>query len=129
MSFIKPFFIALLIFVSLFTAGAMNCRTVTTLSDSIDTQLRTSQAAAKGGRWEEAEQALAQASQTWQDHEAYLHVVLDHNEIDEAESLFAEVRQYADQQDRNKYCTGAERLCVQLSHMKETQQLSLKNIF
>ena len=67
-------------------------------------------------------------SRTWQAHEAYLHVVIEHDEIDEAEALFTEVSQYARQHDSDKYCTSAERLCTQLNHLEESQQLSIKNI-
>lgn len=128
MSIIKPFFIAVLILASLFTAGIMNSHTMEQLSDSIDLQLQLSQSAAQEGDWDAANQALAQASETWLDHDAYLHVMIDHNEIDAAESIFAEVREYADQQDSDKYRTSVERLSEQLDHIKETQQLSLKNI-
>ena len=93
----KPFFIACLILVSLFTAGAMNQRTVSDISDSIRTQLNASQAADQQEQWETAERALSQADRTWQAHEAYLHVVIEHDEIDEAEALFTEVSQYARQ--------------------------------
>ena len=114
----KPFFIACLILVSLFTAGAMNQRTVSDISDSIRTQLNASQAAAQQEQWESAERALSQADRTWQAHD----------EIDEAEALFTEVSQYARQHDSDKYCTSAERLCTQLNHLEESQQLSIKNI-
>ena len=124
----KPFFIACLILVSLFTAGAMNQRTVSDISDSIRTQLNASQAAAQQEQWESAERALSQADRTWQAHEAYLHVVIEHDEIDGAEALFTEVSQYARQHDSDKYCTSAERLCTQLNHLEESQQLSIKNI-
>ncbi|MCB7514395.1 DUF4363 family protein [bacterium 210917-SL.2.15] len=124
----KPFFIACLILVSLFTAGTMNQRTVSNISDSIRTQLDASQTAAQQEQWETAARAFSQADETWQEHEAYLHVVIEHDEIDEAEALFAEVDQYARQHDSDKYCTSAERLCTQLDHLKESQQLSIKNI-
>ena len=124
----KPFFIACLILVSLFTAGAMNQRTVSDISDSIRTQLNASQAAAQQEQWESAERALSQADRTWQAHEAYLHVVIEHDEIDEAEALFTEVSQYARQHDSDKYCTSAERLCTQMVQLEESQQLSIKNI-
>ena len=124
----KPFFIACLILVSLFVAGLMNCRTVTHLSDSIETQLSYSQAAAQSGRWDEVGDALHNAAETWQEHKTYLHVTLDHSDIEETEALFADICQYAAQEDVHKYCTSAERLTVQLEHLKETQQISIKNV-
>ena len=44
----------------------------------------------------------------------------------EVETLTEE---YAQQQDLAQYCTTAEQLTLQLQQLKETQQLSIKNIF
>ena len=67
-------------------------------------------------------------AELWEEHKTYLHVTLDHSEIEETEALFAEIRQYAAQEDIQKYCTSAERLVVQLDHLKESQQISIKNV-
>ena len=128
MSIIKPFFIACLILVSLFAAGLMNAQTVSRLGDSIETQLSYSQSSAKSGQWEEVGDTLHDVAELWQEHKTFLHVTLDHREIEETEALFAEIRQYAAQEDIRKYCTSAERLAVQLEHLKESQRISIKNI-
>ncbi len=126
---IKPFFIAILILAALFTAGFMNGQTIGQLSDGMDEQLQLSRAAAVEGRWEDATEAFSAANDTWKAHEAYFHVVIDHKEIDEMESLFSEAGSYAHQQDSNRYCTSTACLSVRLSHMKEAQQMNWKNIF
>lgn len=128
MNAMKPFFIACLILVSLFVAGLMNAHTVTRLSDSIETQLSYSQSAAQSGQWDEVGDTLHSVTELWEEHKTYLHVTLDHSEIEETEALFAEIRQYAAQEDIQKYCTSAERLVVQLDHLKESQQISIKNV-
>lgn len=129
MRIIKPFFIAVLILAALFTAGFMNGQTIGRLSDDMDEQLRLSQTAAEEGRWEDAAKAFSAAKDTWKSHEAYFHVVIDHKEIDEMESLFSEAGSYARQQDSNRYCTSSGCLSVRLNHMKEAQQMNWKNIF
>jgi thioredoxin-like negative regulator of GroEL len=127
-SVIKPFFISIVILLSLFAAGLMNAHAVANWSDEIAAQVEQSAAAAAEGDWVEVGRALAQAEEEWQAHEAYLHVMIDHSAIDDTEDLFAEVRSYEAQEDAEKYCTGAQKLSTQLSHLKETQQLSFKNI-
>ena len=99
MTFIKPLLIACLTLASLFIASAMNCRTVSTLSDTIGQQLAISQAAAENGQWSEAEYALLQAGELWHSHNTYLHITVNHAEIDEAETLFAQMQEYAQQQE------------------------------
>ena len=129
MTSIKPLLIACLTLASLFIASAMNCRTVSALSDTIGQQLAISQAAAENGQWSEAEDALVQAGELWHSHNTYLHITVNHAEIDEAETLFAQMQEYAQKQDLAQYCTTAEQLTLQLQQLKETQQLSIKNIF
>ena len=124
----KPFLAAALILGALFVAGAMNCRAVAAWSDTIGSDLTLSCQAAAQENWEEADAALQRADQVWQSHSAYLHVMVNHSEIDEAETLFAEAKEYAAQQDSGHYRVSAAQLRAQLSHLSETQQLKLKNI-
>ena len=124
----KPLILAGAILLSLFTAGLMNCRTINTISRSMDKQISLSQDAAQQGRWESADQALARALDTWESHNVYLHVTLDHNDIDKADLLLSALQQYAAQHDGAHYCADARRLRTQLDHLAETQRLSLQNI-
>lgn len=124
----KPFFVACLILGSLFTAGLLNAQTVSRLSDSIETQLSYSQAYAKDGQWGDVGDALYNVSRLWQERKTYLHVTLDHSELETTEALMAEARQHAAQENTDQYCTCAERLAVQLEHLKDSQRISIKNV-
>ena len=129
MMLIKPLLIAFLTLASLFVASAMNCRTVSNLSSSIDQQISLSQTAAEQGHWDEARTALNRASAAWHAHDTYLHVTVNHQDVDNAESLFAQMQQYAMQEDLDQYRITAAQLSLQLKQLARTQQLSIQNIF
>lgn len=124
----KLLFTACLILTTLFAASIANCRAVTDLTDEISRSLSLSQSAARAEDWHGTAEALSDAQKIWAENSAYLHVVVDHDELDEAESLFAEIGQYALQQNSDKYCTFSECLRVQLDHIQETQQFSVQNV-
>ena len=124
----KPLLISFLILASLFIAGSMNYRTITHLSDSINAQLTLSAEAAQEEQWEEADAALQRANEIWKEHDAYLHIMVTHEELDTAEEILFEVRQYAQRRDCENYCSSAQRLCMQMDHLKDTQRISLQNI-
>lgn len=124
----KPLLVSLLILASLFIAGSMNYRTITHLSDSINAQLTISQEAARQEQWDEADAALQRVNDIWAEHDAYLHIMVTHGELDTAEDILFEVRQYARRRDSENYCSSVQRLCMQMDHLKDTQRISLQNI-
>lgn len=95
------------------------------------------------GEWtaalDEAEAALAQGgtgsaqldalNALWQEPQGYLHIVISHEELDEAEALLAQAEAMATQGDsRSLYPVLAE-LRGQFRLIAETQRISAKNIF
>ena len=95
------------------------------------------------GEWtaalDEAEAALAQGGSgqqqldalnvLWQEPQGYLHIVISHEELDEAEALLAQAEAMAAQGDsRSLYPVLAE-LRGQFRLIAETQRVSAKNIF
>lgn len=95
------------------------------------------------GEWtaalDEAEAALAQGgtgsaqldalNALWQEPQGYLHIVISHEELDEAEALLAQAEAMAAQGDsRSLYPVLAE-LRGQFRLIAETQRISAKNIF
>ena len=65
----------------------------------------------------------------WQEPQGYLHIVISHEELDEAEALLAQAEAMAAQGDsRSLYPVLAE-LRGQFRLIAETQRISAKNIF
>lgn len=65
----------------------------------------------------------------WQEPQGYLHIVISHEELDEAEALLAQAGAMAAQGDiQSLYPVLAELRC-QFRLIAETQRVSAKNIF
>ena len=95
------------------------------------------------GEWtaalDEAEAALAQGgtgsaqldalTTLWQEPQEYLHIVISHEELDEAEALLAQAEAKAAQGDSQSLYPVLAELRGQFRLIAETQRISAKNIF
>ena len=63
--------------------------------------------------WSQAENLLSQTQKSWERRKTFLHTIIEHSELNEAESLFA---------------AQVTVLSVQLRLLAETQAVSIKNI-
>ena len=78
-------------------------------------------------QWEEAEDQIQRSYQDWKRSQTFFHTILEHQELDEAESLFASAFAACDQQDVPDFHTTLAQLYSQLRLLSETQQVSIKN--
>lgn len=88
---------------------------------------------------DEAEAALAQGgtgqqqldalTTLWQKPQGYLHIVISHEELDEAEALLAQAEAMAAQGDSQSLYPVLAELRGQFRLIAETQRISAKNIF
>lgn len=95
------------------------------------------------GEWtaalDEAEAALEQGGSgqqqldtlnaLWQEPQGYLHIVISHEELDEAEALLAQAEAMAAQGDSQSLYPVLAELRGQFRLIAETQRISAKNIF
>lgn len=118
------------VFVLAVVAAYILCSAAWVTSESqrwLDAADRVSDAALRGDV-SDTEAALDALETLWQKHQGYLHIVISHTELDEAEALLAQAKAAARQGDmQTLYPTVAE-LRSQFKLLAETQQISLKNI-
>lgn len=84
--------------------------------------------AALQGSAEDAGEALDALDALWQRPQGYLHIVISHTELDEAEALLAQARAAVRQGDMQTLYPIMAELRSQFALVAETQQVSLKNI-
>ena len=65
----------------------------------------------------------------WQEPQGYLHIVISHEELDEAEALLAQAEAMAAQGDSQSLYPVLAELRGQFRLIAETQRVSAKNIF
>lgn len=72
---------------------------------------------------------LEQLDALWQEVQGYMHIVVSHTELDEAEALLAQVSALCGQGDTGEMYPVLAQLRHQFRLIAETQQISPKNIF
>ncbi len=93
----------------------------------LDAAAQVSDAALQGSA-EDAGEALDALDALWQRPQGYLHIVISHTELDEAEALLAQARAAVRQGDMQTLYPIMAELRSQFALVAETQQVSLKNI-
>lgn len=83
-------------------------------------------ALAQGGT---GQQQLDALNALWQEPQGYLHIVISHEELDEAEALLAQAEAMAAQGDSQSLYPVLAELRGQFRLIAETQRISAKNIF
>ena len=84
--------------------------------------------AAASEDWSQADRLLAQAEERWAHNKTFFHTVIEHSELNEAESLFAAAADACRQRDSQETVSQLTLLSVQLHVLAETQAVSIKNI-
>ena len=79
-------------------------------------------------QWEEAEEQIQRSYANWNQSQTFFHTIMEHDELDEAESLFATAYAACDERDVPDFHAAMAQLATQLSLLAETQAVSVKNI-
>ena len=79
-------------------------------------------------RWEDAEDQIQRSYRDWRESQTFFHTILEHEELDDAEGLFAAAFAACDQRDVPDFHTTLAQLYTQLRLLAETQQVSIKNV-
>ena len=78
--------------------------------------------------WEQAGQKLEEAYADWNGSQTFFHIIMSHDELDEAETLFAGAFAVCQEQDGADFHQLLAELISQLRLLSETQSVSIKNV-
>ena len=112
----------------LILTGFGNSVYVTARCEGWERQLTAAEAAAVEEDWETATIQLDALHRSWDKAENYLHIVLHHEEVEDALVLMQQCRLFAALQDGDALLAAGEQLRCQYRHLAETEELHLKNI-
>ena len=90
--------------------------------------LEETDAAAGEEDWPEARRRLDRAYGDWESSQTFFHTIMDHQELDGAEGLFAGAKAACAEQDDADFHMLLAQLMSQLRLLAETQSVSVKNI-
>ena len=112
----------------LILVGFGNSIYVTARCEGWERQLTAAENAAVEEDWDTAQIQLDALYRSWDKAEDYLHIVLHHEEVEDALVLMQQCRLFAALQDGDALLAAGEQLRCQYRHLAETEELHLKNI-
>ena len=79
-------------------------------------------------RWPEALDALESSYQDWQSRQTYLHIVMEHDVLDDAEAMYHRAAAFARAEEPSEFQAEIEHLRHQLALMAEMERFHIKNV-
>ena len=79
-------------------------------------------------KWDSAREQMDQIYADWQSSQTFFHIIMDHEELDKAEELFAGAFAVCREEDDADFHQLLAQLIKQLELLSETQQASIQNI-
>lgn len=119
-----PIFTLLLLLVLCLFAGSR----VAACSADWQQQLQRVDIAAQQEDWPAAGASLSELYDSWEVQQAWLHMLIGHQELDEAEALLRRCMARADAQERDELAADLAELCSRLQLLDEMQRLTLRNV-
>lgn len=83
---------------------------------------------AQAGDWDAAAQALGDSYQDWTACQTYLHIVEDHDVVDDAEAMYRRAAAFAQAQEPSEFQAETADLQDQLILLAEQERFSIRNI-
>lgn len=123
----KHLVIALAVLAALFSATLYNSYYISQKTGELTDLLEQAGGIARSGDWTGAEAATREAYKKWQSLGGYLRIVIRHDQIDDAESIFGEVLSFIQWQDAVEYSASNASLIARLRQIDEMERLSLIN--
>ena len=119
----KALRVAIITLVLLMAAGLANSVYLTARCDDWTARLNAVTSAAESGDWE-----MSALQTDWREKQSYLHITLQHEEINEADTLLHQCALYVREQDNDALSDAAVQLALEFDRLAELEQLSIKNV-
>ena len=91
-------------------------------------QLQQAEALALDENWQAAGDALAKTYEDWSERQVFLHIVSEHEAMDDAEAMYRRAMAFAAEQESSEFRAELADLQDQLRLLAEMERFSLKNI-
>lgn len=123
-SFRIPVFILLLTFLLSLLAGG----SIRRCAQAWQQQLSLAESAVQQADWPRAQNILDELNSQWQEKQKRLHMLAEHEELDEVEALLRRCIAFAALEDDAELPADMAELSARLTILEENQGLSLRNI-
>ena len=119
---------SLLVLGALLAFALWNIRRISDLTERWQGQLRQVDALAQAEDWAGALAALEESYQDWSAHQTYLHIVAQHDAVDDAQAMYRRAAAFCKTQEITEFRAELSDLMDQLRLLAEMEALSLRNI-
>ena len=122
------FWIPFCLLLALLAASLANAAVSDALVEDWCAALDALQQTAQAEKWDAVRDDLAVLHESWDAHATYFHIILQHDELNEVEALFARADSFAFEQDEGELRACVAELQSQLRVLSEMQEISIRNI-
>ena len=91
-------------------------------------QLQQVDALAQSEDWTGALEALSGSYDDWSEHQTYLHIVAEHDTVDDAEAMYRRAMAFAATRELTEFRAELSDLRDQLRLLTEMERLDIKNV-
>ncbi len=91
--------------------------------------LEQADAQARSENWEDAQATVQEVLDRWEKQETFFHTIMEHDALDEAHALLSGTLAACRERDNEDFHILLVQLLCQMDHLRETQAVSIKNIF
>ena len=105
-----------------------NSASITGYTQRWRNQLQQVEELAASESWQAAADALSESYEDWSGSQVYLHIVSEHDAVDDAEAMYRRAMVFALEQESSEFRAELADLQDQLRLLAEMERFSLKNV-
>ena len=124
----KGFVLPLALLLGILAFSIWNSAAMTKDTDRWRNQLEEADRLAQSEDWTAAGEALSGSYRDWSQRQTYLHVVSQHEAVDQAEAMYLRCLAFARMEEASEFQAELSGLREQLRLLAEMEQFSLRNI-
>lgn len=124
----KGLIIPIVVLIAILTFSLWNGITINKNTARWNHQLQQAVLLVQCENWDATELALARSYDDWCTRQTYLHIVLQHDAVDDAEAMYQRAMAFTAAQESNELQAELADLQQQLTLLAEMERFSLKNI-
>ena len=124
----RPYLKPLTVLAAILAFALWNGAAMTGHTDRWRAQLEQADALAQAEEWSRAVEVLADSYTDWSEKQTYLHIVTEHDAVDDAEAMYRRAMAFAATREMTEFRAELADLRDQLRLLAEMERFNLKNI-
>lgn len=124
----KPYLKPLAVLAAVLAFALWNGAAMTGHTDRWRAQLEQADALAQAEEWSRAVEVLADSYTDWSGKQTYLHIVTEHDAVDDAEAMYRRAMAFAATRESTEFRAELADLRDQLRLLAEMERFNIKNI-